>query len=232
MGYLKSRSWVILGGAFIVLAGGTWIVISKNTTDFNPTLPLVSSVANNVNPVVQKKTNVIGQLEVFSIDEAVKNADLIAEVEITGVVEELDDPLHKTIFSAVIGDAIKGDLSPGTAIHIMQQGNSKTSFNENPLFETKDKYVLVLKKAVGMNSDHTYWILGEETGVFEELDDKTLVKWTLPDKKLKPAEVSVEQDSAKKPKLEKIKEKVIGKDTHVIDKEKLKNIIKDQMMIR
>ena len=64
-------------------------------------------------------------------------------------------------------------------IYVMQQGNDRMLFNDNPLFEQGEQYILFLKKAVGPTSEHypnLYWILGEESNMYKDLGNETVEK--------------------------------------------------------
>lgn len=87
-----------------------------------------------------KLNQISGALEVFNFQEAVEIADVIAKVRINKLISEFDQPGSKTIFSAEMLEIIKGNhsLHPNL-INLLQQGNSKTRFNNNTLFAGEEE---------------------------------------------------------------------------------------------
>ncbi|MEF2248513.1 hypothetical protein [Paenibacillus sp. IITD108] len=151
----------------------------------------VTSLAQLDKPASKERAHAL--IQTFKIDEAVGKADVIAEVEILNAVKEMYEPGNKTIFSAKVVQPIKGEVEAGSEIYIMQEGNSKVAFNDAPQFQGKEKYILILMKAVGMDNDDTYWILGSETGVYEVVDEHTVVKWAKPEEAFASIEASQAQ---------------------------------------
>ncbi|WP_020619635.1 hypothetical protein [Paenibacillus daejeonensis] len=131
--------------------------------------------------VSEYQSSFYGGVEVFPFEEGVALADLIVEVEI---IEKQDDglshPTPKSIFEAHIVSTQKQDHGlESDVIHVMQQGNDRMLFNDNPLFEQGDRYILFLKKAVGPSSEHypnLYWIQGEESNMYKDLGNETVEK--------------------------------------------------------
>ena len=69
----------------------------------------------------------------------------------------------------------------------MQQGNNEVLFNDNPLFQENEEYILFLKKAVGSVTKeypNLYWILGEETNMYKNIRNNTVEKLGYIDKEL------------------------------------------------
>ncbi|OPX46323.1 hypothetical protein CLHUN_01390 [Ruminiclostridium hungatei] len=103
----------------------------------------------------------------YSFDKSYEKADLIAEVEISEWLEEMNEPIEKTVFRASVKKILKNSESNSPEeINLLQDGNSDYTFNNYPLFKNGDKLLLFLKKAVGEKFENTYWILGGTTGVF------------------------------------------------------------------
>ncbi|MFF2089428.1 hypothetical protein [Paenibacillus sp. NPDC058174] len=155
------------------------------------TIGIAAYTNGNVNkyPNQQQVRLSSAKLQVYNFEEAVKNSDLIIKVEIGKKVRELIEPSAKTLFQATIIDEWKGDpLLESKEINILQQGNSQLTFNDNDLFVERDRYVLFLKKAVTVSEPNTYWILGEETGIYKDDSSGKLVKQSLYDKQLEDIE--------------------------------------------
>ena len=165
-------------------------------------------------------------VETFTIDDAVQKADIIAEVAIKEKVKELYEPNEKTIYNAQVVQMIKGDLAADAAIYIMQDGNSKVSINDNPQFQSKEQYIFILKKAVGF--DNTYWILGSETGVYEVIDENTVVKWAKPEEKLEAIEVNKAQLKINKTAQVTI-DKLKDKQPQFINKEQFEQLLRAEL---
>lgn len=145
----------------------------------------IKEVVKENNVTIKPVGNISAELQTFPFEEAIKVSELIAEIEIIENVRELNEPTAKTIFKATITEVIKNDSRLTTdSLHIMQQGNSELTFNKNELFQPGEKYVLFLKSAKNIQEKHTYWILGEETGMYKKIDDRFIAKLALRDNAL------------------------------------------------
>lgn len=132
------------------------------------------------------------EIESFEFEEGVAKSDLIAQIEILDVLKEIDEPSPKTIFRATLKESLKG-TSQAKEIFVMQQGNSDAIINDNPLFKQGESYLLFLMKTKDFDVENSYWILGEETGMYKLLDQSIAVKLALKDDGLKEIEVSDEK---------------------------------------
>jgi hypothetical protein len=77
-----------------------------------------------------------------SLEAAIKQADIIADVSITGWIDEAY-PFLGTLFSADVNDVIKGEKSRLT---IMQLGTGEDTIRDFPLFRRGDRMLLFLQK--------------------------------------------------------------------------------------
>lgn len=143
------------------------------------------------------KGTVKAELLVYPFEEGVKEADLIAEVQITKKIEEINEPSPKTLFEAT---AIENYKSPNNkkTIQILQQGNSEWTYEDNPLFQENDKYILFLKKYIGdeYDSKDTYWILGAQTNTYSILSDNEVMKNAYYDEELSSIEKTGEIENS------------------------------------
>lgn len=169
-----------------------------------------------------EKKVIYGKTEAFSFKDAIKTADLIAEVEITNHLKDLNEPSPKTLFEAKLVNTFKNQKNLNE-IQVLQAGNKEYSYNDNPLFIPGEKYILFLKKAIGDGYDgtDTYWILGEETNIYSVLDNNELNKWSLEDEDL--GSIELNKDSMKV-KNENYRGQSLNKKLFV---EKLRKIIKE-----
>ncbi|QNK57710.1 hypothetical protein [Paenibacillus sp. PAMC21692] len=166
------------------------------------------------------KGNIRAELEVFNFDEAVTRADLIAKVQIERAIKEIDEPSPKTLYQASVLELLKGDEGlVNRTIDILQQGNSTWSFNNNTMFGQGDEYFLFLNKATVSN---TYWILGEETGMYEVIDDGRIEKKSLYLDELTDIEDKVSTEMFKKNQKE-------VKDIQILYENKFMNKIVEQL---
>lgn len=188
-------------------------------------LSIVLSVVGNRNEKAEAEQpaqkTMQGTLEVYNFEEALDNSDLVVKVEVEQKIRELSEPSPKTLFQAKILDELKPDPSLSKdQIHILQQGNSEWRFNGNDLFSEKERYVLFLKKAVGIDEPNTYWILGEETGMYKDSGTGKLLKLSYYDKQLEDIE-----DKELTADFLKDNEKKNSKDVQVVDEQQFKDKI-------
>lgn len=123
----------------------------------------------------ETKCAIYADMLVLPFEEAILEADLVVKLSIEQALEELDSPTHKTLYEASVLNVVKGDKEL-TTIHVLQAGNSKCSFNDNPLFMPVEQYYLILNKASGNNPVERFYIQGEETGMYKVLEDGYIVK--------------------------------------------------------
>lgn len=151
---------------------------------------VVAGCQAGIDGTEEQRGELHGELEILPFSKAVKETDLIAEVEIIEAVKEIDDPSPKTIFEVSIQKVHHGDSSlEKEERHVLQQGNSDWTFNENELFQTGDRYILFLKSTIGIDYAD-FWILGEEGGMYQVIDEEVVVKLAYDDEELQSAEAS------------------------------------------
>lgn len=154
------------------------------------------------NYFLNQQGEINGMLQTYPFEEAVNLSDLIVEITIDERLGELVDPIPKTIFNAVVTDVVKGsNEKKGEFINVLQQGNSDWTFNDTPLFESGDTLVLFLKSVTDEEYPNTYWILGEETGMYEVVDGKRLNKISKKDTALNDIQLPVGERKAGKIKI-------------------------------
>jgi hypothetical protein len=198
------------------------MAILLTLTACNETHNLEIKVAEN-NVAIPSVGEISAELQTYPFEEAIKIAELIAEIEITEKVRELNEPSPKTIFKAKMTEVIKNDLGlPTESLHIMQQGNSDWIFNDNEMFQPEEKYILFLKSAKDSQEEHTYWILGEETGMYKNIDDKYIAKLSQRDEALADIEEIKLSDELSKSKN--------SKGIQVLQTEEFKEKIKKSLM--
>ncbi|WP_062107488.1 hypothetical protein [Bacillus niameyensis] len=162
--------------------------------------------ANNIDKDDQKKVErntemednqieigrIDAEIEVFEFKEAVAKSDLIAQIEVIEIFKEINEPFPKTIFRANLIESLKGSFKE-KEIFVMQQGNSDYVFNDNPLFKKGESYLLFLMKTKDFDIENSYWILGEEAGMYKLLDQSVAVKLSVKEDELKNIEISDEE---------------------------------------
>lgn len=165
------------------------------------------------------------EIELYEFNDAVSKSDFIAEIEVIDVLKEINDPSPKTIFRAKVIESLKGS-SDEKEIFILQQGNGDFVFNENPLFEKGENYLLFLMETVDLNMDISYWILGEVTGMYQVLDTSIAVKLAVKDETLKDIEFV---DETVVPYVEKNTAlSMDDREMQVLKLDELKNLIKNK----
>lgn len=173
------------------------------------------------------------EVESFYFEDAVNKADLIAQIEILDVLEEVDDPSPKTIFRANLVENVKG-TSEKTEIFILQQGNSTHVFNDNLLFEQGDNYILFLAETTGLDIENSYYILGEETGMYKLTDQSTVVKIALRDEALDSIEIPLEEIDTPEGEFVSLTDQInginmneTGREIQILQQDELESMIRD-----
>ncbi|MBM0066827.1 hypothetical protein [Alkalicoccobacillus gibsonii] len=101
-------------------------------------------------------------LEWIPFSDSVKQADLIAEVEILDS-ETVFENMCKTKHSAKVVHTLVGESEE--EITFLQSGSDKVLFNQNQIFQAGDTYLLFLRQTTS-GSMADYWIYGEELGTY------------------------------------------------------------------
>ncbi|WP_080873461.1 hypothetical protein [Oceanobacillus timonensis] len=154
----------------------------------------------------------------FNLENATEDADLIAQVTILEKVEEVSiEPVPYTVFRVDVTESIEGEPINET-VTIKQLGDSEWSINNNEFFEPGEEYIFFLNETSESNSD--YWIIGEETGFFQVLDDDTVVKLVNSIPELRDAES--DNVNELNTSTEELK---MATDEQVLDKQKLINLL-------
>ncbi|WP_213614755.1 hypothetical protein [Paenibacillus lactis] len=174
------NKWLAIILAFFVLIGGviysTGTVNSKQGSTNIATQTDHTSADKRIDKSTSKPKSVHGQIQIFPFEEAVNRSDLIAKVRIGKKSGELNEPVPKTVFNAQILETQKSDVKVELeSIQIMQQGTDEILFNDNPIFNENEEYILFLKKAVGPITQEypdLYWITGEESNMYKVIGDQ------------------------------------------------------------
>lgn len=164
----------------LVLLVGIFLIFNSEPES----IPTASSelTSNNVN-----RGHIHGSLVHLEFEEAITKADLIAMVKIGKVIEEFEEPVPKTLLDATIVEILKGD-SETNSIQVLQHGNSNWIVNDNELLQEGKQYLLFLKESATIEQPNTYWILGEESTIYEDLGNNLLKKIAYPDPSLSSIE--------------------------------------------
>lgn len=101
----------------------------------------------------------------YGLDEAVAESDIVAEVTIVSWLGEDTEEAYKTYFDATVNTLFKGNAPDN--IVLLQDGNSKYTYTSYPLFKIGDRMLLFLKKAVTVDYEDAYWIIGSYTSVMD-----------------------------------------------------------------
>lgn len=179
------------------------------------------SVSKEVETIVEVPAGIEAQMVPFDLKGDTERANLIAEVTITEKIEEVDEkPIPYTVFRAEVNEIFKGELNR-KEITIKKSGNSEWVVNHNKMYESGEKYILFLKETLASKSD--YWVLGEDTGEFQIIDNATIAKLKVPIEEFKEIELN-------NPKAisETLKQKDTS-NTQVIDKEGFIEIVKREI---
>ncbi|OPX42177.1 hypothetical protein CLHUN_39640 [Ruminiclostridium hungatei] len=140
-------------------------------------IALMLGGCSNQNTVAVKNTpHQVGQkgemsasVNAYDLEKVYKKADLVAEIKITEWLEEMDEPAEKTLFKAKLEKVYKNNqIDNPEEIYLLQDGNSKYTIKDYPLFKNDDKLILFMKKAE--EAVNTFWILGVNTCVIRVVD--------------------------------------------------------------
>ncbi|MGG0720151.1 hypothetical protein ABE096_21600 [Robertmurraya massiliosenegalensis] len=136
-------------------------------------------------------------VDIFPFDKLKGEADLIAEVKVIKKVGEIDLPTPKSIFELQVENVIEGDETKKySSITVYQVGNSDWIYHEDKYtLESGNKYILFLKETI--NSDNSdYWILNEEAGLYQVLNENVIVNLAYNDEELNA--ISIDQSTINK----------------------------------
>ncbi|GIN08366.1 hypothetical protein J1TS1_25110 [Shouchella clausii] len=159
---------------------------SRNNSSENLTPEVPSSDIANIQ-------HIHADFDPISFNENVKDADLVAEIEIQGLITEMEDPSPQSIFKTNVLNILSGDYGD-SEMNLLQAGTSTVVFNEFPQFSEGDRYILFLQKTTETpNTD--YFIRGAISGVYKVVDENTIIKIALPDESLEDIQLGQVQQS-------------------------------------
>lgn len=174
---MKKKQRFILVTSILVLLSTSLIFIGNRYGE--------NSNITNVKKNITLKGDIHAELEVLPFEQSVNKSDLIVEIQILEKLKEINEPTPKTIYRAEITDYLNNEgKNDSNIINIMQGGNSEWTLNKNKLFSPGEKYILFLVKTIDFDIENTYWILGEETSIYEVNNSNELIKWAHPEAEL------------------------------------------------
>ncbi|WP_430536634.1 hypothetical protein [Listeria rocourtiae] len=113
-------------------------------------------------------------IEDVTYDQAIKEADLIAEVKIgklKEIVEGRDNIVAKSKFEGTIEKIYAGKKKTNDPVYILQEGKNGMEIENYPLFESGETYILMLMDS---GDGKTFWIKGQVNGTYFVDGDTTL----------------------------------------------------------
>jgi len=127
----------------------------------------VKDTPNQIGSKGQSSASIIS----YNLTELMEKADIVAQVEISEWLKEMDQPVEMTLFKAKLMKVYKNTQTDNfKEIDLLQDGNSKFTIQNYPLFKNNDKLILFLKKSEDMGLENTFWILGVYSSVIRIVD--------------------------------------------------------------
>lgn len=185
---MKKFSLVSMISLSLLFSGCNYQSLDKTDGDDQKKVEKVTKVEDNQIEIGR----IDAEVEIFEFKEAVTKSDLVAKIEILDILKEVNEPSPKTIFRATLIESLKGSPQE-KEIFVIQQGNSDYVFNDNPLFKKGENYLLFLMETKDFDIEDSYWILGEETGMYKLLDQSIAVKLSVKEDELRKIEISDEK---------------------------------------
>lgn len=139
-------------------------------------LALVGCASNEGKPSYNRigKTTAEGSLETrYTLVSASEEAELIAVIQVEQWLSE--DPNQMcTFFQCTVKEVLGGELNADSLV-LLQTGYSELTIKGYPLFGVGNELLVFLKKAVQTPYDNAYYIIGENTTIFDliEVGSKT-----------------------------------------------------------
>jgi len=123
-----------------------------------------------------ERTVIHADHEFITLEDGIKDSDLVVEVEILGKDREegIDDEsvMPQTIHSARILEIFSGELSVGDVIYVFQDGIENRRINNIPIYQTGEKYIFTLNAAEPKEEyPNTYWATKVYFSTDEEVVD-------------------------------------------------------------
>ena len=106
--------------------------------------------------------------ELYTLESAVKEADLVALVRIGDWLGEASEGSFSYYMAEVL-KTFKGSVAGD--IVLVQDGNSLRTIDGFPLFTAGNELLLFLKQGVGAEYDNFYWMLGSFSAFFDAVRD-------------------------------------------------------------
>jgi hypothetical protein len=104
----------------------------------------------------------------YTLSSAFDDSDLVAHIRVGNWLEETK---MQTLYDAMVVSEYKGKEIK--EIVLLQDGSSKGTFLNYPLFTYGNEMLLFLKKAVSTDYENAYWIIGAYTTIFDVVADSS-----------------------------------------------------------
>lgn len=113
----------------------------------------------------------------YSLRELTKEAEIIAELTITELVEVIEVEHHEfftqahSIYKATVNDYLHNELGYDDEIEVLQVGGPNWRYSDDPLLEIGETYLLFLDNREDPNLGTNLVMTGGPTGRFNKIDD-------------------------------------------------------------
>ncbi|MCL1806143.1 MAG: hypothetical protein FWG31_00400 [Oscillospiraceae bacterium] len=106
----------------------------------------------------------------YDLEDAILHSDLVADITIASWLGENSYFLGQTYFNVKVNNVLKGAALE--EFILVQEGNSKSTVRNYPLFQKGDRLLLFLNEYDGTTDEHTdfdtvYWIIGAYSTVMD-----------------------------------------------------------------
>ncbi|WP_149024202.1 hypothetical protein [Listeria cornellensis] len=122
------------------------------------------------------KASIHTSIEAVTYNQAIKESDLIAEVQIAKKSDTIsggNNIVPKTKFESKIKKVYAGDKKNQDIIDILQDGQEGLEIENYPLFQSGETYILMLMDS---GDGQTFWIKGQVNGTYL-VDGNTTLKF-------------------------------------------------------
>ncbi|SQC59003.1 hypothetical protein [Listeria newyorkensis] len=116
------------------------------------------------------KASVHTSIEAVTYNQAIKESDLIAEVQIAKKSDTIsggNNIVPKTKFESKIKKVYAGDKKNQDIIDILQGGQEGLEIENYPLFQSGETYILMLMDS---GDGQTFWIKGQVNGIISSME--------------------------------------------------------------
>lgn len=189
----SKRVWLRVGAIaacfFLIVSAVIFVPTLRETDDTTAVLPPTRLGSSTVKATLITK---------YTLESAVSEADVVARIVVGDWIAE-NTEIGSTYYEATVLQCFKGNIP--TAFTLIQDGCSTGTLKGYPLFTSGNEMLVFLKKAVGVDYNSPYWIIGSFSTIMDVSYDNAGNRYYVDRRGMLGETVDVDVNYSKQPSI-------------------------------